>query len=286
MSLPVVYRTIPEMRKAVAAARQAGRRIGLAPTMGALHAGHARLIEVARSECDFVVVSIFVNPTQFGPDEDFDRYPRAFEADRELCARSGAAAIFAPDVATMYPPGYRTYVDVEGLQDVLCGGSRPGHFRGVCTVVQKLLNIVQPDAAYFGQKDAQQALILTRMVQDLDVPVQMRTVPTIREPDGLAISSRNQYLDADQRRHAPALWQTLQAAQRLIESGERDPAMIERMMHEHLFKVPGARVDYARVVSGDTLHPPQRTQGPILIALAVFFGQTRLIDNLPMNVDK
>jgi pantoate--beta-alanine ligase len=279
-----VYRTIPEIRQAVAAARKAGQRIGLMPTMGALHAGHARLIEVARTECDFVAVSIFVNPTQFGPNEDFERYPRSFEADCELCARSGAAAIFAPDIATMYRASFRTFVEVEGLQDALCGASRPGHFRGVCTVVLKLFNIVQPDAAYFGQKDAQQALILTRMVRDLDVPVEMRTVPTVREPDGLALSSRNQYLDAEQRKNAPALWQTLQAAQRLIENGEREPGAIERTMTDRLAIIPGARVDYARVVSAETLQSLACLHGPILIALAVFFGQTRLIDNVRMDI--
>src|SRR5262245_39876637 len=230
MTKPAVYRFIPEVRQAVAAARRAGQRIGLVPTMGALHAGHARLIEVAHSECDFVMVSIFVNPMQFGPNEDFERYPRAFEADRELCARCGAAAIFAPDSETVYPPGFRTYTQVEGWQDILCGASRPGHFRGVCTIVLKLFHIVQPDRAYFGQKDAQQSLIIAQMVQDLDVPVELRTVATVREPDGLAMSSRNEYLDAEQRRNAAALWQTLTVAQQLIENGERDPIAVERLM--------------------------------------------------------
>jgi pantoate--beta-alanine ligase len=280
----VVYRGIPEMRNAVAASRKAGRRVGLVPTMGALHAGHARLIEVARSECDFVVVSIFVNPTQFGPNEDFEHYPRSLDADRELCGLSGATAIFAPEVATMYRTSVRTFVEVEGLQDVLCGASRPGHFRGVCTVVTKLFNIVQPDAGYFGQKDAQQALILSRMVRDLDVAIEMRTVPTVREPDGLALSSRNQYLDPEQRKNAPALWQTLQAALGRIEAGERDPSVIERKMMELLRKIPGARVDYARVVSAETLQSQPRLQGPTLVALAVFFGQTRLIDNVQIDI--
>jgi pantoate--beta-alanine ligase len=284
MNLLPVYRTIVEIRRAGAVARQAGQRIGLVATMGALHAGHARLIEVARNECDFVVVSIFVNPTQFGPNEDFARYPRSFDADIELCGRSGAAAIFAPDVASMYQTGFRTFVEVEGLPDVLCGASRPGHFRGVCTVVMKLFNIVQPNAAYFGQKDAQQALILTRMVQDLDVPIEMRTVPTVREPDGLALSSRNQYLDPEQRKNAPALWQTLQAALEWIEAGERDPRVMEQKMLERLQKVAGVRVDYARVVSAETLQSLPRLHGTILVALAVLFGQTRLIDNVQIDV--
>src|SRR5438105_324107 len=196
MTLPLLLHTIPEVRAVVGTARICCKRVGLVPTMGALHAGHASLIESARKDCDYVLASVFVNPTQFGPKEDFSRYPRTLDADRELCGKAGAAAVFAPDAATIYPPGFRTHVEVQDWQDVLCGASRPGHFRGVCTVVLKLLNIVQPDVAYFGQKDAQQALILTRMAQDLNVPVEIRTLPTVREPDGLALSSRNRYLDA------------------------------------------------------------------------------------------
>ena len=285
MTQPAVYRTIPEMRNAVAVARNAGQRVGLVPTMGALHAGHARLIRDAHSECDFVVVSIFVNPTQFGPNEDFERYPRAFEADRELCAQCGAAAIFAPGSESMYPTGFRTFVEVEDLLDVLCGASRPGHFRGVCTIVLKLFHIVQPDFAYFGQKDAQQALIISRMVQDLDIHVGLRIVATVREPNGLAMSSRNRYLDAEQRRNAAGLWQTLLAAQQLIKDGERCPLAVERMMEARLVNIPGARTDYARVLSSETLRPLQRLQGSILIALAVYFGETRLIDNMQLQVE-
>ncbi len=196
MSRPVVVQTVSETRAVVGTARICGKRVGLVPTMGALHAGHASLIETARRECGHVVVSIFVNPAQFGPNEDFGRYPRTVEADLELCARAGAHAVFAPAVETIYPAGFKTAVEVQDLQDRLCGAARPGHFRGVCTVVLKLLNIVQPDIAYFGQKDAQQALILTRMARDLDLPVEMRTLPTVREADGLVLSSRNRYLSA------------------------------------------------------------------------------------------
>jgi len=284
MTLPIICDTIPDIRKAVDTARRAGKRIGLVPTMGALHDGHARLIEAAHKDCEFVVVSIFVNPTQFGPKEDFHRYPRTLDEDRDLCARAGAAAIFAPDAAIMYPPGFRTFVEVQTWQDVLCGAARPGHFRGVCTVVLKLFHIARPEVAFFGQKDAQQALILSRMVRDLDVPVEVRTIPTVREPDGLALSSRNRYLDPEQRLHAAALWQTLQAARQLIEKGERDSALIERLMKERLAAVPGVRVDFASIVSRESLAPQARLQGPILIALAVFFGSTRLIDNLQMDV--
>lgn len=284
MSIPLIYQSIPEIRQTVDQSRRAGKRVGLVPTMGALHAGHASLMETARKECGFLVVSIFVNPMQFGPNEDFARYPRALDADRELCRKSGVDAIFAPDGATIYPPGFRTSVRVEGLEDALCGASRPGHFRGVCTVVLKLFQIVQPDVAYFGQKDAQQSLILIRMVRDLDLPVEMRVLPTVREPNGLAMSSRNRYLTPEQRRNAGSLSQTLQWARQRIEAGDRDPAALERLMSAELSTVPGARVDYARVVSRETLETPSRIRGPILIALAVFFGTTRLIDNTQIDV--
>jgi pantoate--beta-alanine ligase len=284
MSSLQLYRDISEIRRAVAEARRLGQRVGFVPTMGALHEGHACLIRAARQETGFVVVSIFVNPTQFGQHEDFSRYPRPFDADRELCARCGADAIFAPEAAIIYPSGFRTFVEVQGLQDKLCGASRPGHFRGVCTVVLKLFNIVQPDVAYFGQKDAQQAIILTRMVRDLDLPVEMRVLSTVREADGLALSSRNRYLDAQQRRQAPALWRALQQAARQIEAGERDPHAVEQEIFRELTAVPGAQVDYARVVSAETLELAAPLRGSILIAVAVFFGATRLIDNIQIVV--
>src|SRR5579885_647964 len=199
---PAVVTDIPALRQAVRGARSRGLTVGLVPTMGALHAGHLSLIETARRQNNFVVVSIFVNPTQFGPHEDFERYPRPLEQDLDRCAAAGVDLVFAPTPAVMYPPGYRTFVEVTGLQDVLCGRSRPGHFRGVATVVLKLFNLVQPDRAYFGQKDAQQVRIIRQMVRDLDVPVAVAVCPTVREPDGLALSSRNQYLQPGQRRHA------------------------------------------------------------------------------------
>ena len=277
--LPPVAATIAEARAAVAAAHTAGRRIGFVPTMGALHAGHAGLIRASRAECDFTVVSIFVNPTQFGPNEDFSRYPRTFDADRELCAAVGTDLIFAPTAAEMYPPTARTVVEVTGLQDALCGQSRPGHFRGVATVVLKLFNIVQPDAAYFGQKDAQQALIIRRMVADLNLPLTVRVQPTVREPDGLAMSSRNRYLDPAQRHHATALYRALRRAEDLVAGGERSVPALESAMAGIVAATPGAKLDYARVLDAETLDPLTTLDRAALAALAVYFGTTRLIDN-------
>jgi pantoate--beta-alanine ligase len=276
---PPLATTIAETRAAVAAARKAGRRVGLVPTMGALHAGHASLIRAARVECDYVVVSIFVNPTQFGPAEDFSRYPRTLDADRELCAAVGTDLVFAPTPAEMYPPDARTVVEVTGLQDVLCGQSRPGHFRGVATVVLKLFNIVQPDVAYFGQKDAQQAVIIRRMVADLNVAVTVRVHPTVREPDGLAMSSRNRYLDPAQRLGATSLHRALKKAEELVAAGERSVPALERAMADVIAAAPGARLDYARVVDAQTLDTIATVERPALAALAVYFGTTRLIDN-------
>jgi pantoate--beta-alanine ligase len=253
--------------------------------MGALHEGHASLLRAARQETDFVVVSIFVNPTQFGPNEDLARYPRTLEQDLHMCAREGAALVFAPEPAVIYPPGFCTYVEVQDLQGVLCGLSRPNHFRGVATVVLKLFHIVGPDLAYFGQKDAQQVRLLQQMVQDLNVPVQLRVCPIVREPDGLAMSSRNQYLNQDQRRHATALFHALEQARQHILAGERDARAVADKLKQRLETTPGARLDYAAVVDYSTLRPVERLQGTILIALAVFFGATRLIDNLLIDMD-
>jgi pantoate--beta-alanine ligase len=282
---PKLVTDVPSLRAAVAEARRAGRSVGLVPTMGALHAGHAALMTAARGECGLVVVSIFVNPTQFGPNEDLDRYPRTPEQDLALCGREGVDLIFAPAVGTMYPPGFCTYVETTGLQDVLCGASRPGHFRGVCTVVLKLFNQAQPDRAYFGQKDAQQVRVLQQMVRDLDVPVEIRVVPIVREPDGLALSSRNRYLDPEQRRHATALYQALQEAQARVAAGERDGRALQRLLEERIRATPGAALDYAAVVDAGTLRPAERLQGRVLLALAVKFDGTRLIDNALVEVN-
>jgi pantoate--beta-alanine ligase len=281
---PAVVDTVADARRAVATARGQGKRVGLVPTMGALHYGHTSLIDLARADCPFVVVSIFVNPTQFGPHEDYGRYPRPFQQDVEACAAAGVDLVFAPPPGEMYPPGFRTVVEVTDLQDVLCGASRPGHFRGVATVVLKLFNIIQPDRAYFGQKDGQQVRVLQQMVRDLNVPVELVVGPTVREPDGLALSSRNRYLDADQRRRAPVLYQALTEAKRQIEAGERDAEVVRRRLAERITTTPGAVLDYAVVVDADSLRPPTRLGGPTLLAVAVRFGGTRLIDNLLLDV--
>jgi pantoate--beta-alanine ligase len=277
--LPPIATTVADTRSAVATARKAGRRIGFVPTMGALHAGHAALIRASRAETDFTVVSIFVNPTQFGPNEDYSKYPRTLDADRQLCAQVGTDLIFAPTAAEMYHADSRTTVEVSGLQDVLCGASRPGHFRGVATVVLKLFNIVQPDFAYFGQKDAQQVAIIRRMATDLNSPVRVRVVPTVREADGLAMSSRNRYLDPTQRMNATCLYQALKCVEEMIAGGEHRVSNLEAAMSAIVSATPGAKLDYARVVDADTLDSIATVQRPALAALAVYFGATRLIDN-------
>jgi pantoate--beta-alanine ligase len=281
---PVLATTLEAVRERVADARRRGLSIGLVPTMGALHEGHASLIRAARAETGFVVVSIFVNPTQFGPHEDLARYPRPLEKDQEVCSREGADLVFVPEVEGMYPAGFRTWVEVHELQDVLEGASRPGHFRGVATVVLKLFNIVQPDIAYFGQKDAQQARIIQQLVRDLDVPVSVSICAIIRSPDGLALSSRNQYLNADQRRWATVLSQALAEARARVENGERDGFAVQRGLAARLAAAPGAVLDYAGVVDSDTLLPAEHLQGRVLIAVALKFGSTRLIDNVVLDL--
>jgi pantoate--beta-alanine ligase len=278
MTPPVVAAAEP-LRQAVAAARRDGKSVGLVPTMGALHAAHLSLIEAARAADGFVVVSVFVNPTQFGPKEDFAGYPRRLDADVELCGRAGVDLVFAPPAEVMYPPGFRTSVQVKDLSDVLEGASRPGHFQGVATVVLKLFNLVQPDRAYFGQKDAQQVRVIQQMARDLDVPVEVVVRPTVREPDGLALSSRNQYLDTEQRRNAAALHQALDEAEAKVKGGERTSTAVKFAMGDRIAATPGATLDYAAVVDPDTFRPVARIQGPVLLALAVKFGTTRLIDN-------
>jgi pantoate--beta-alanine ligase len=274
-----VVNTVAELRRAVSRARQGGRTIGLVPTMGALHAGHASLIRAARQETGCVVVSIFVNPTQFGPSEDFTRYPRTWDDDLGVCVSEGVDVVFAPGAEKVYPPGFVTQVEVTRLQDVLEGASRPGHFRGVATVVAKLFNMVQPDIAYFGQKDAQQALIIRQMVRDLNWSIELRICPTVRELDGLALSSRNRYLSPRERQHATCLFRALQRAEAMVASGERDAARVRRAMVEIIEKTPDAALDYAELVDHETLEPVTIVWGEVLAALAVRFGNTRLIDN-------
>jgi pantoate--beta-alanine ligase len=271
---------IQQVRRQVSEARLQGLRIGLVPTMGALHQGHASLIRAARAECGLVVVSIFVNPTQFGPGEDLSRYPRPLEKDLEVCRREGAAVVFTPTVAEMYPQGFATTIHVAGLSEKMCGGVRPGHFDGVCTVVAKLLAIVQPDVAYFGEKDAQQLAVVRRMAADLDLPVRIRGCPLVREPDGLALSSRNAYLSAEDRQRALALSAALAEARRTILAGERRAAPLAERVQKQLQAADGVKLEYVAVVDPDTLADLDRIEGQVLVAVAARVGQTRLIDNV------
>lgn len=251
--------------------------------MGALHAGHGSLIEAAAKECDFVVVTIFVNPTQFGPGEDLDKYPRTLETDCQYCEKLGADLVFAPSAEEMYPAGQLTWVDVEKLTEPLCGAKRPGHFRGVTTVCAKLFNIVQPDVAYFGQKDAQQAIVIQRMVRDLNMPLKIRICPIVREPDGLAMSSRNQYLSPEQRQRAICLYQALCWCKEKIDAGQRDAAVLTTGING-IIERQGGQIDYVDIVDTENLQFLQVLQGHVLIAMAVFFGKTRLIDNLLLDL--
>ncbi len=263
---------------------RASGKLGFVPTMGALHQGHLELVRVAQQRCDGVVVSIFVNPIQFAPKEDYRCYPRDFARDRKLLREIGVDVIFYPDVREMYPENYSTYVEVECLTQHLCGKSRPGHFRGVTTVVAKLFNIVKPHIAVFGQKDAQQAFVIKRMVRDLNFDIEIVVVPTVREPDGLAMSSRNSYLTPDERRQAVVLYQALRHAEQLIKDGERDARKVKRAMRRIIQTSSSGRIDYVEIVDTDYLKPIQLIKNDILIALAVYFGRARLIDNLIVRV--
>jgi len=260
--------------------RSAGKSIGFVPTMGYLHPGHLSLVRIAKQQTDFVVVSIFVNPLQFGPAEDFDRYPRDFKRDEQLLEKEGANAIFYPELTEMYPSGFSTSVAVEKLTEQLCGKSRPGHFTGVTTVVAKLFNIVKPDKAIFGQKDAQQAFVIKRMVRDLNFDIEIVIAPTMREPDGLAMSSRNSYLSPEERKESAVLYQALQLAENLIRQGEKEAGTIIKEMEILIRSKPSARIDYVSIVDTENLQPVKKIEGEVLIALAVRFGKTRLIDNI------
>lgn len=275
-----IIRTIAWMKEVARQARGENRTIGLIPTMGALHEGHVALIRRARQECSEVFASIFVNPKQFGPKEDLTKYPRTLDADIEKLSAAEVNAIFVPDAAEIYPADFRTYVNVDGLSERLEGRSRPGHFRGVATVVLKLLEIVQPHFAYFGRKDAQQARIISQMARDLNLDAQVVICPIVREADGLALSSRNVYLDAGERRAATALHRALQAARDEIAAGRRDALHLQSAMRRLLDAEPLAAVDYAEIVDAETFEPVVRVTRPCYALLAVFVGKTRLIDNL------
>lgn len=279
-----VYHTIAEIREFVRQARAKGHSIGLVPTMGYLHEGHLELMRQAKKQCGTVIISIFVNPTQFGPGEDLESYPRDLDRDAGMAGSVGVDAIFNPGVEEIYPSGYCTYVDVEHITDRLCGASRPGHFRGVATVVTKLFNIVKPDYAYFGQKDAQQVLVIKRMAADLNMEVEVVTVPTVRERDGLAMSSRNVYLDSAQRQAALSLNRSLNKAAAEVSAGERDAAKIRQLVVDMIKAEPLAEIDYVEIYSHPDLEPVEAIKGPALLALAVKIGRARLIDNIILDV--
>jgi pantoate--beta-alanine ligase len=280
-----VTQDIPATRAAIAAARRTGRRIGFVPTMGYLHDGHLSLMAAARRDETWVVVSIFVNPTQFGPNEDFERYPRDTAGDLHKSEAAGVELVFMPQVSDMYRRDATTTVRVVGLTDTLCGPSRPGHFDGVATVVAKLFNIVQPDRAYFGQKDVQQLAVIRRMVRDLDLPVEVVGCPIVREPDGLAMSSRNAMLSGDERSRAVALYNSLCTARDRVRAGEREATALTEQMRAVIQTAQPTSIDYISVVDPDTLQPLDRISGPVLVALAVRFGGTRLIDNLLIDLN-
>ena len=276
--------TIAQTRKYIKEWRSQGLTIGLVPTMGYLHDGHASLIRQARESCQKVVVSIFVNPMQFGANEDLSTYPRDLEADSCLCERLGVDVIFHPEPEEMYAPGFCSFVDMDGLTKELCGRSRPIHFRGVCTVVSKLFNIVTPNKAFFGQKDAQQLAVIRRMVTDLNMDIEIVGCPIVREEDGLARSSRNVYLSPEERQAALVLSKTIALGQRMVQEGVRDSGKLVQAMKEAIAQEPLARIDYVEAVSMDTIQPVETIQGRVLVAMAVFIGKTRLIDNFIVEV--
>jgi pantoate--beta-alanine ligase len=276
----LILKTVAETQSACAQLRGEGRILGLVPTMGALHEGHLSLVRAARAACDVVVVSIFVNPTQFGPKEDFSKYPRTFDEDCALLEREGVDLIFAPTVEEMYPAGTSTFVLVEGVSDRLDGASRPGHFRGVTTVVSKLFHIVGPHKAFFGQKDAAQVAVLRKMVQDLNFLLQLVVCPIVRESDGLALSSRNRYLSEKERGQALVLHRALRKVEEMAASGERSSAKLIQAARLVFAEEPDVRVDYIAVVDPDTLEDVSDVRGGALVAVAAFVGATRLIDNV------
>ncbi|AKJ64403.1 pantoate--beta-alanine ligase [Kiritimatiella glycovorans] len=285
-SEPEVIDEPAPMQRRVAEERRAGRTVGLVPTMGALHEGHRSLIRLARQRADTVVVSIFVNPTQFGPDEDYEHYPRDFERDMAACAEEGTDLVFHPDPGTLYAPDHSTWVDETSVSAPLCGSGRPGHFRGVCTVVAKLFHICAPDLAVFGRKDAQQLRVIRRMVRDLNMPVEVIGAPIVREQDGLAMSSRNRYLDPSARRQARCLRRALDRAAEAVRQGQRDAEALKILMTGVIGEEPDAALEYAEIVDGETLESVDRIEGTVLAALAVRIAGTRLIDSEELTPDE
>lgn len=278
-----ITRTIADTRTALQQLRANGRTVGLVPTMGALHEGHLSLVRAAKAQCDVVAVSLFVNPTQFGPNEDLAKYPRTFESDRALLEREGVDLLFAPTLEEMYQQGASTFVDVEGISSRLDGASRPGHFRGVATVVAKLFHIFNPDKAFFGQKDAAQVAVLKKMVRDLNFPLQIIVCPIVREPDGLAMSSRNRYLSTEERKQALVLSRALHEMEKQAASNITDAKKLLESAQVILKQEPEVRIDYCRIVNPDSLEDIKDTKNGALVAIAAFVGTTRLIDNLLLN---
>jgi pantoate--beta-alanine ligase len=279
-----VLKTIREMKEVSAELKSCGLSIGFVPTMGSLHEGHLSLVRRSIAQADRTVVSIFVNPTQFGRGEDFKKYPRDLKKDLKILEKEGVDFFFVPEAKEMYPDDYKTYAEVDELQDKLCGRSRPGHFRGVCTIVLKLFHIIEPDLSFFGQKDAQQAIILRKMVKDLDMDEKIEVLPVVRNKEGIALSSRNEYLSLEERKAALCLSKSLKKARSMIEKGERDAEKIIRIMKKIIAEEPLARIDYVEIVEMKELDPLPRIEGEALIALAVFVGKARLIDNIIVRI--
>ncbi len=286
MNQLVVAHTISDVRSVILAAKKEGCIVGVVPTMGALHAGHVSLLDVAREECDFVVATIFVNPAQFAPEEDLDKYPRPQEADLAICHAANVDLVFMPSPLEMYPEGFSSFVEVEGIASILEGEHRPTHFRGVTTVVLKLLNIITPDVAFFGQKDYQQQLLIKKMCQDLNLATEIITCPTMREPDGLALSSRNQYLNDAQRQAALSLSQALILAEKMLQSGETEIAKVELAMQNRLTSISGVSVDYVVIRDPDKLTSLQKPLSKMVALVAAQIGNTRLIDNMIIHVNE
>jgi len=278
-----VYKSVRSLTRKVFEIKKCNKTIGLVPTMGSLHDGHRSLIKKARQDTDYVIVSIFVNPAQFGPKEDFKKYPRNLKKDLGLCKKEGVDIVFAPEPEDMYPEGYATYVNVKRVTDVLCGESRPGHFLGVATVVTKFFNITMPDIAYFGQKDAQQAIVIKKMAEDLNINAKIKVLPIVREKDGLAMSSRNIYLSKEGRIQAQSVYRSLKRAKELFNRGEKDSRKIISEIKDVIGKQPGVKVDYIKVVDAGDLKNIKKISGKALIAVAVLVGKTRLIDNIILN---
>lgn len=280
---PQVLRTAEELRHVIDGHHSRREAIGFVPTMGALHEGHAMLLRRAAEECPVTVLSIFVNPTQFGPGEDFSRYPRAFEADLEIAGQCGVQYVFAPEPEIIYPKGWSTFIEVSGVSEPLCGMFRPGHFRGVATVVYRLFRLVRPQVAYFGQKDLQQCLVIERMVRDLDLPLKIAVCPTLRESDGLALSSRNRYLSPAERAEATVIFRAMEAVRKEFEAGERAVRNLLAGAHRELATVPSFTAQYVEIRSLPHLGPLDKVEGPAALAIAGFLGKTRLIDNLVLS---